>query len=423
MDAQYCSGDSSGVPCRCRRYILHQDAKCSCSHPEGYHPAPVPVSAHTPASIVEAYLTPTQILKPESKPTASSSRPIASSSKLPASLTAAKQETKAGLKRNIDTAMEGAAAAERPSKKKKKHGTDIVLGEILLLVNQTLRTPGYWIAPRAPAIALMELQGLAVNGLREKLSFGTHFTAGEMDEFLREQFPQFFEFMDAAHPLDRKADPPVFQWRLLMRSNSTLTLSPLLTPDGTDVSRYVGHSATRPADRKVHLASRFRVPASVYNHQDGVWHFDALESESDTYSEEEARESSPSWHGSGASDTVPRKKLSKKSLGKARAKSPSPNPSIVSINSKSDSEDFPVTLSLPLPPSTTLPPSTAASAAAPIALAVPVALPILSPPSSPRRSRYSNYNMYSTFTSKAFMEWDPADFEVDPFFWTRSHDI
>ncbi|KAJ7173230.1 hypothetical protein C8R46DRAFT_1031596 [Mycena filopes] len=430
-DLQYCSGDCNGTPCRCRRYILHVDAKCSCGHPEGYHP--VTVVKATAASIVAAYQTPSQILKaPAEANPAPSSNPTPSSSKLPStsSLAAAVKETKTPMKRSVATTEEMRSLFQH-QQKKKDAGKQLVLGQIMLLVTQSglqlivfqLRhNKPTWTTPRNDTIATLEAQGLAVNGLRDKLAFGEGFEAAEMDGFFRENFPQFFEYMDATYPLDPTAVIPLWHWRLLIRTNSTLTLSPKLNPDATEFKRYFGHSATKAADRKIYLASSHRVPESVYDTDDGVWVLKNTP-ESDTYSEEE--DSNPSsWHGSDSDSALRRRRPSSKALGKAKAKSPSPTRSIFSIDSRSENDDFPFpdTLAPTAPPApvVVVAPSTASSTTAPL----PTLTTGFAQPSSPgRKTRTNRYSVYSTYSTtpkaKPFMQWD---FEVDPLFWNRRHD-
>ncbi|KAJ7643037.1 hypothetical protein DFH06DRAFT_1213564 [Mycena polygramma] len=167
-----------------------------------------------------------------------------------------------------------------------------------------------------------------------------------------------------------------------------------------------------------------------------------------------------SWSASGNDSNSLPTRPSAKSLGKAKAKSPSPAPSFVvvsdaeddfpNLNPDDDSDYFPMVTLPPaiapavapvaLPIASTLPTGGAVTAPAPAVVQTPATAiapqpaavattgpqphpSLSSPPSSPRASRYSNYSMYSTFTSKHFMMWDSGDFEVDPHFWTRPHEI
>jgi hypothetical protein len=123
--------------------------------------------------------------------------------------------------------------------------------------------------------------------------------------------------------------------------------------------------------------------------------------------------------------------LSKKALGKARAKSreftfgsgrtscsqsslASLAPSIMSI--PDDDDDF------PSPTSAQIVTATSAAAAATL---VPQPHPSLGTPANStlarpaRANRYTSYSAYTTYITPHFMAWDEADFEIDPHFWTR----
>ncbi|KAJ7930581.1 hypothetical protein B0H13DRAFT_1858705 [Mycena leptocephala] len=428
MDSsQFCSGIVDGSECRCRRFIpkTERDGRCTCDHPEGYHPE-VPRSSATPipsaASIVASYQVPSRLIPAasSSKPASSSSKPTASSSKLAsktrskassskASTTAALAETNAGLKRK--------RASELDAPRKKKAASvlakDIFLGQIIILAgpaDNDLRT--LFTAPRTPHIAKLETRHLAINNLHIPLSFRSDWDVHAMDLFFRGRFPDFFLYMDKYHPIDATAVPPQFHWSFLIRSHITLSVSPH-TSDAKEMARYFS-SSSKPSDHKIFLASAHEIPASVWDHETG-WRLDLAGPEPDSYSSMEEESESESWKNPDGDDTddSPRRP-SKKALGKARAKSPSLAPSIMSI--PDDDDDF--------PPPTSAQIVTATSAAAAATL-VPQPHPSLGTPANStlarpaRANRYTSYSAYTTYITPHFMAWDEADFEIDPHFWTR----
>ncbi|KAJ7189046.1 hypothetical protein C8R46DRAFT_1206151 [Mycena filopes] len=420
MDTQFCSGDTStGRQCRCRRFVVHLNAKCGCDHPEGYHPAPpTPADAPAPsavpvatsASIIASYQTPNQILKKNTphnpQPTPSTShtpQSTPSTSRLPTSVSVALQETKAGMKRHItDTPAEGDSRVSKKSRKKSDKAKEVAIGGIIFLVTQSVhQNSPSWAVPRDAAVASLEKHSLAINGLRQPLAFGEDFTMQDMDNLLRARFQNLFEYMDVVHPLDPKSNPRHWHWNLLIRTNSILTLFPSLEVDATDIKRYIGTSATKPLDRKLYLVSTHPIPESVYSRKNGVWVYTKEparnESESDTYSEEQWSDASRSWHGTDDDMNT--------------AKLPSPNPSIMSIRSDSEvGDDFPMALTSTVPSSTTLTPSTGPQPHPSVGI---------SPPPSPGfTARISRYSVYSTMTgrSKNFIDWG---LPIDDFFWTR----
>ncbi|KAJ7847873.1 hypothetical protein B0H13DRAFT_2362189 [Mycena leptocephala] len=407
---------------KCRRFIDSVDSKCTCKHPEGYHPLPKLTSVPTvsAATIVASYQTPQAVLKPVSTPTASSSKAPLSRTKT--SEAAALKETNSGLKRKADD------TSLRPRKKRRSSSKEVVLGQIILIVYNALdKNGGTWANPKDATIAQMELHHLAVNGLRQRLAFDLDWSAYAMDKLYREQFPEFFALMDVLYPLDPTASPPTFHWQLMIQAN-----------------RYLGNT-TRIASRRIYLLSAHHVPARIY---ENGWDFEAGDAlESDNYEsmddEEEEEEVDVQWAGSD-DDSIAQQRRKNNAPGKAKAESPSAR-SLVSIED-SDSEDiFPASLipdimsSAPVVPSAAAVLQTSSTSASSGGVALPlsapttIAAPATAQPhpslsaaaaaSSPlqisRTSRYSNYGVYSTFTSKPFMVWDPSDFEVDPHFWTR----
>ncbi|KAJ7845332.1 hypothetical protein B0H13DRAFT_1908433 [Mycena leptocephala] len=329
--------------------------------------------------------------------------------------------------------------------KRRSSSKEVVLGQIILIVYNALdKNGGTWANPKDATIAQMELHHLAVNGLRQRLAFDLDWSAYAMDKLYREQFPEFFALMDVLYPLDPTASPPTFHWQLMIRTNSTLSPVPGHDCDAKEANRYLGNT-TRIASRRIYLLSAHHVPARIY---ENGWDFEAGDAlESDNYEsmddEEEEEEVDVQWAGSD-DDSIAQQRRKNNAPGKAKAESPSAR-SLVSIED-SDSEDiFPASLipdimsSAPVVPSAAAVLQTSSTSASSGGVALPlsapttIAAPATAQPhpslsaaaaaSSPlqisRTSRYSNYGVYSTFTSKPFMVWDPSDFEVDPHFWTR----
>ncbi|KAF8180289.1 hypothetical protein K438DRAFT_1930848 [Mycena galopus ATCC 62051] len=430
MDSsRFCSGVVDGSECRCHRFIPKpgRDGRCTCDHPEGYHPE-APYSSATPipsaASIVSSYQVPSRLI-----PAASSSKP--SSSKLAASKFTSKSQSKASSSKTSTAAAlaETNAGMKRkresepdvPRKKKTVSETvkDTFLGQIIIMVTQadnSLRT--LFTAPRSPQIALLETRHLAINNLHTPLLIKSNWDVYAMDQFFRERFPDFFTHMDKYHPIDTMVVPLRFHWTFLIRSHLTLSASPHASPDAKEMTRYFG-SSCRPSDRKIFLASAYAIPASVWDHETG-WCLDPAESEIDSYSSmEEDSESEKSWKNPDSDNDSPRRP-SKKALGKARAKSPSPAPSIVSILDDDDG-DFPAPTSAQPVRVVTTSVTTAAAAATRVPQPHPsIGTSANSTPTRPARSnRYADYSAYTTYMTPHFMTWDKSDFEIDPHFWTR----
>ncbi|KAJ6457511.1 hypothetical protein C8R47DRAFT_1082034 [Mycena vitilis] len=453
-DSRYCSGDTGSSQCRCHRFVQRPGTdNCTCEHPEGYHPDPMPHTAAgttsapivpTPstASIVASYLAPSTILKGKAKPILSSSSnrpPVASSSKNrpkaskpSVSHADALAETHAGMKRKADRLENAEAKPPKRSKKEKQ----VAMGEVILIVIAGDKERKNFVTPTMHTIAYYESRHLSVNGIRDAMHFNLEWDDYQMDIWFRELFPDYFTYADRYYPLDPKAIPPEFHWRQLIRDNKKLSASPN-PADGHEFKRYLGST---PDQRKIFIASRWEIPGSVWDHETG-WVLDippevAEESESDVYAmEEDSDEESWSASGNDSDSRVPTRP-SAKSLGKAKAKSLSDYFPMVTLPPA-------IAPAVALPVASTLPTGGAVTAPAPAVLQIPATatapqpaavaitgpqphpslLTVPSPPSSPRASRYSNYSMYSTFTSKHFMMWDSGDFEVDPHFWTRPHEI
>ncbi|KAF8157707.1 hypothetical protein K438DRAFT_2073614 [Mycena galopus ATCC 62051] len=345
MDVQYCSGDTNGTQCRCRRFIpkASAEASCTCEHPEGYHPE-IPHRFEPPAtaaSVVASYQDPNRLLSNNNN-SASSSRPallvsstpttasrsnaMASSSKFPTSKITPKVMSKAeanavaeihsGLKRKRITDPKEEVKEAKP---KRKRSTEelIIMGEIIIMVSEsTDDNRVIFTTPRAPDIALFEARQLAVNGIRAELSFNPNWDVHAMDNWLRNKFVQYFQYMDRYHPIDPTITPPQFQWNLLIRHNATLTVSPHVNPDGKEMSRYM---SGRPQDRKIFLgmsyttlssglltdksaASPHVIPATVWDHSSGQWQMDAEEEESDVYTIGQESDNDESWENSSSGD-------------------------------------------------------------------------------------------------------------------------
>ncbi|KAJ7459194.1 hypothetical protein B0H11DRAFT_1924513 [Mycena galericulata] len=434
MDPQYCSVDAAnGKQCKCRRFIISTDGKCSCEHPEGYHPLPDSKSTAGPASaasIVASYQSASKVMDKSKLLLTSTPGPVASSSKPSASASAAAAlvETKAGLKRKAPDS-DRAEPVSKKGRRSVSASKEIIMGQILLIVYKAAsKIPKTWLNPRDPAIANMEKHGLAVNGLRTKLSFKLSWSEEEMDTWFRQNFQSYFAYMDKKYPLA----PGAYHWALLIRSNSSLSLSPATEADAKEFNRYLV-STSRADARRIYLLSSHAVPAAVYEHG---WTLDGQESESDTFESMEEESDGEEWHGS---DSEGAKRRKKNAAGKTKAKSPHPNQilalrafSITSIGN-SESGDFPEAIlsdaldSVVVVPITMpaggVTPTPLATAATPVLVATqphPTLGAMSSPPrAESRTSRFSNYNIYGTFTSKPFMKWDPSDFEIDPHFWTR----
>jgi hypothetical protein len=95
----------------------------------------------------------------------------------------------------------------------------------------------------------MEQWHLAVNGLRGPLSFQQGWDVYRLDTWFRSLFPQAYRYLDTHFP----KPPGELQWRLLIKTHNRLSLSPVVLPDGTDMSRYLGTTGKRTADRKIHI--------------------------------------------------------------------------------------------------------------------------------------------------------------------------
>ncbi|KAF8179074.1 hypothetical protein K438DRAFT_2021756 [Mycena galopus ATCC 62051] len=436
MDVQYCSGDTNGTQCRCRRFIPKASAEtsCTCEHPEGYHPE-IPRQFEPPAtaaSVVASYQDPSRFLSsnntaasssrlvPSTSTTASRSNAIASSSKFPTSKTMPKvmskaeanavAETHSGLKRKriIDP-------KEEAKKPKRKRSTEelIIMGEIIIMVSESNDDNRMiFTTPRAPDIALFEARHLAVNGIRAELSFNPNWDVHAMDNWLRSKFVQYFQYMDRYHPIDPTITPPQFQWTLLIRHNATLTVSPHVNPDAKEMSMsYTTLSSVLLTDESA--ASPHVIPATVWDHLSGQWQMDA-EEESDVYTIGQESDNDESWENSSSedNDVLP----STNALGKRKAKSLSPAPSIVSIPDDDD-DNFPMAVD-PTP----LTPGIA------VALSVPSPHPSLSATTlaavsaRPTRTGTGYRSSYPIYFAKHFMAWSPSDLEVDPHLWTRPFD-
>ncbi|KAK7006827.1 hypothetical protein R3P38DRAFT_3366712 [Favolaschia claudopus] len=246
-----------------------------------------------------------------------------------------------------------------------------------------------------------------------------------MDTFFRAHFPDLFIYLDRHFTLGLNADPR--HWSLLIRSGSTLTVSPN-SPDGTETKRYL---AQKPDDRKIFLETH-------WDNEDG-WHMDVEPhvelsadsgSESDIFSMDETEESDTSWHGSSP------KGLSEKARGKQPAQPrwtpashgqptpaapPSRARSVLLTASRAQSvlpiditdeddeeEEFP-----PMPPFTQA------------GSAVNTTTPMQPPPapSTTRSSaRMTPYSPYTTYTSRHFLPltWTERGWlEVNHDLWTR----
>ncbi|KAJ7601365.1 hypothetical protein B0H17DRAFT_1155328 [Mycena rosella] len=258
--------------------------KCTCDHPEGYHPMAIPLAASvipsTAASIIASYQQPDHIAsmpiappfaKPMSKPITSSSgsKPKASASGDKPSQAAAMEDINAGLKRKAvgtggepSTPFSSCTFSCRLTLDQKKHSSTKVdrdeklavrMGQIVVIVSKPTGT-NTWANPRAAAIAVMETQKLAVNGLRRVMAFNREWDAAEMEDC-----------------------------------------------DATEVNRYLGSQTGRRDSRRIYLLSAHRIPRSIYEnngiapvHLAGV----VTKPESDTYSTEEDESDAESWLGS-----------------------------------------------------------------------------------------------------------------------------
>lgn len=96
----------------------------------------------------------------------------------------------------------------------------------------------------------MEQWNLAVNGLRAPLSFQQGWDTANLDTWFRSLFPQAYAYLDKYSPLK----PGEVHWRLLIKAHNTLSVSPVPSPDGTDVARYLGNWGKRNHDRKIHIS-------------------------------------------------------------------------------------------------------------------------------------------------------------------------
>ncbi|KAJ7037276.1 hypothetical protein C8F04DRAFT_1232712 [Mycena alexandri] len=438
MDLQYCSGDANlnGQQCRCRRFILGEHSKCSCSHPEGYHPEPNVAATPVPppltvASIVASYQDPNTILKKPVSipvPVASSSnfavKPPSKAVEIKATKAAAQKETNAGLKRkNIDDPAP-AKAKIATKRQRLSEGRNIAMGQLIMIVTKP-KKQGLWANPKDAQIASMEHHGLAANGLRRDWSFNINWDAAEMDAWFREALPLFFAHMDRTYPLDDATDStPQFHWRLMIRSNSTLSLSPAseVNCDAKEFHRYI-----KPDSRRIYLSGRLYRPL---RHSTSRWNPTL------TYETMEEEESEGEWEpmsedsGDEAQQKRDQKRRKHNARGKAKVKAskshtPSPTRSLISIANSDSGDEFPVTLTTSAPPMISPPIAPAVTSAQPhptlgTATATHSTLAMPSPLTSGHTARFSSYNIYSTFSNKPFMQWDSLDFEVDPLFWTRA---
>ncbi|KAJ7185305.1 hypothetical protein C8R46DRAFT_1060087 [Mycena filopes] len=437
MDPLFCAGDDNGRQCRCHRFIQHEHSKCTCGHPEGYHPEPKAITTvtatpatSTAATIVAAYQVPSTFLKkPISQAVASSSRlNDVSASK------AAVDETNAGLKKKRkipDNASVSDPKRRRSSKEKEK----IVMGQLIMIVTKGVKrgTSKQWTTPKDGEIANMEHVGLAANGLRCSWAFNLDWDATEMDVWFREALPNFFAYMDSNHPLNL-VQP--FHYRLMIRSNSTLSLSPQLSCDGKEFRRYLGNNGKTDA-RKIYLLANHHIPASTYENGWQIAPVVENAPESDSYDTMEEESDTNDWEL--VSDEDETQQIRRKSI--ARGKRPSrvlsPTRSLISIADEDSEDDLPASI-IPALYSSSIP-STAIATPTPLSFttntgpvptpAAPLAAPMVtattiqpaSGPSSSRASRFTgSYSTYSTFNSKPFVAWDSSDFEIDPFFWTRA---
>ncbi|KAJ7113197.1 hypothetical protein C8R44DRAFT_856166 [Mycena epipterygia] len=463
----FCTGEVDGKQCRCRRYIHKPDCieeKCTCNHPEGYHPLPALPAPPAPlnsgagasaASIVAAYQMPNQVMK-STRPSASqpsAPQPIASSSKPSTSVTAALQETNSGLRRTTDVSEQWARKKQRTTSacKDKEDKHVIRMGQVILIICKAVgRDPetgvNIWRNPDDAEITMKEGQGLAINGLRDLLSFSTNWEDDEMDGWFRQLFPDFFKWVDSVDPLNPYANPPTYHWQLMIRRGNQLKVSPNQLRDGKETNRYLGSSVHGKTDlRRIYLrllVSSHRVPKSIYQNgwvNAGLSKPSSPKSDSDRYSTCEESEHE-SWDESGKDTDAGRKQRSKVAQGKRKAEDisskntqhkrdargeikPQPQPQslsrALSVISITDTDEFPATLAPFIPFTDT--PTIASTPLSHQSLEVP-STSTHSPPSSRTRFSTSNFSVYSTFTSDAFLRLNDSDLEVDPFFWTRPND-
>ncbi|KAJ7158107.1 hypothetical protein C8R46DRAFT_1291951 [Mycena filopes] len=325
-------------------FIQHEHSKCTCGHPEGYHPEPkaIPTVTATPATstvatIVAAYQVPSAIMKkPDPQFVASSSRlNDVSASK------AAVDETNAGLKKKRkipDNAPVSDPKRRRSSKEKEK----IAMGQLIMIVTKGVKrgTLKQWTTPKDGDIANMEHVGLAANGLRRSWAFNLDWDATEMDVWFRAALPIFFAYMDSNHPLDL-VQP--FHYRLMIRSNSTLSLSPQLSCDGKEYHRYLGNNGKTDA-RKIYLLANHHIPASTYENGWQIAPVVENAPESDSYDTMEEESDTNDWEL--VSDEDETQQIRRKSIarGKAKAKSASPTRSLISITDEDSEDDLPASI-------------------------------------------------------------------------------
>ncbi|KAJ6473514.1 hypothetical protein C8R47DRAFT_1294470 [Mycena vitilis] len=275
-DSRYCSGDTGSSQCRCHRFVQRPGTdNCTCEHPEGYHPDPMPhtatgtgttasaptVTTPSTASIMASYLAPSTILKGKAKsiPSSSSNRPpVASSSKTRLTLPSksskhsvsnadALAETHAGMKRKAGK-LEN---IEDKPKKRSRKGKEIAMGEVILVVTAGDKGRKRFVTPSVATVADLESRNLAVNGLRSALSFGLEWDDYRMDIWFRKLFPDYFFYVDLHYPIDSTEYPPKFkfQWQLLIRNKQELSVSPNLA-DAQEFHRYL---STTPDLRKIFI--------------------------------------------------------------------------------------------------------------------------------------------------------------------------
>ncbi|KAJ7725153.1 hypothetical protein DFH07DRAFT_970989 [Mycena maculata] len=368
-----CTMRRRGLPGRAASEVLNIEQGY---HPsEAYPPPPSSIAEASSASIVAAYQMPSKLMKSQCRPSSSLSQPPASSSKSQpvASSNAAKdaalEETNKGLRKDRERQPE--------RKKKRKSGPRednnfVLMGQILLIISKSSGT-GYWANPREPDIAMMEKQGLAVHGLRDRLGFNKDWDTSEMDDWFRTLFHDWFAYMDRLHPLP-DTTPPTFHWRLMIRSSSKLSVSPNKLNDGTERKRVVRriHGQNSKEHRKKIAASKQRKV-------------------------EDSDE-----------------RVKRDAHGQFKGATPSRAPWVISVV---QSEDFPATINIAPSAFATLPPTVETPAPA----AAPHPTLGLTPTTPFERSRPLWLPDYS-IDGSAYLRWNDSDFEVDPFFWTRPTD-
>ncbi|KAJ7133420.1 hypothetical protein C8R44DRAFT_870818 [Mycena epipterygia] len=320
---------------------------------------------------------PNQVMK-STRPSASqpsAPQPIASSSKPSTSVTAALQETNSGLRRTTDVSEQRARKKQRTtSARKDKEDKHVIrMGQVILIICKAVgRDPetgvNIWRNPDDAKITMKEGQGLAINGLRDLLSFSTNWEDDEMDRWFRQLFPDFFKWADSVDPLNPYANPPTYHWQLMIRRGNQLKVSPNQLRDGKETNRYLGSSVHGKTDlRRIYLLSSHRVPKSIYQNgwvNAGLSKPSSPKSDSDRYSTCEESEHE-SWDESGNDTDAGRKQRSKVAQGKRKAEDisskntqhkrdargeikPQPQPQslsrALSVISITDTDEFPATL-------------------------------------------------------------------------------